>query len=129
MHLRGAQVFNARMKRIEQIWYENVRELLRLRYDGKPGVFANAIEKSPSLMSGYLSDKPRRKFGVRMIRHIESVHGFKEGFLDKEHAFSDDTASGVLLSKIASDFISLPVVDQIEVYEEIQRRKRAVSKQ
>lgn len=117
-------MFNSHMKTIEQIWFENIKELVRRKYSGKSSAFADAIDRPATMVSGYIGKKPRKVFGKELVRYIESCHDLPKGFLDQENAFTGDTAAAVLLDRISSDFKVLSAEDQVHVFEYIQELKR-----
>lgn len=112
------------MKTIEEIWLENVRDLVNQLYLGKNADLARAIDRSATLVSAYIGKNPRKKFGADMIRHIENSHNYPAGFLDREGALKGGSAAAVLLDRIGADFNNLRPDQQVELFERMQEMKR-----
>lgn len=75
------------MKTAEENRIDNARYLSLL--EGGISAFASKISRSETQVSRFLGAGRTKNIGPKMARHIESCFNKHEGWLDKEHGFSD----------------------------------------
>jgi hypothetical protein len=79
------------MRTIKAIRRDNLIYVLNTRYDGVPNRLALAAGVAQNQISRVLTDGPsRRDLGSKLARKIEKASGLPTGWLDNDHAISEE---------------------------------------
>lgn len=108
------------MKTITDIWRENIQDLINNRFGGNKAKFAAEIGRAPTQIGGPITRPDKKKFGVDLIREIESYMGFEPGTLDHEGACRPETPSEALEKRIAEVVRGLPLEVLAVIFHKMQ---------
>lgn len=100
------------MRTSQEIRRENLRYLIQIKYGGVTNRMATETGiQQMQLARVFLKTHNRRDVGTKLARRIEEAAGLDEGWLDQDHARSDDISTRMDLLDLSSRKAIESVID------------------